>query len=464
MASGQRKVLLLGLDCAPPELVFDRLRDRLPNLARLMDGGIWGTLKSCIPPITVPAWMVGMTGKDPGQLGIYGFRNRADHSYDGLAFATSGAVREPTVWDLLGRVGKRVIVGAMPPAYPPKPINGHLVTCFLTPGTKNRFTYPDSLKAEIEGLVGEYQFDVSNFRTDDKQYILDKVYQMTEKRFRVFEYLATTKDWDLFAAHEIGLDRMHHGFWKDFEPSHPKYVPGNPYERFIPDYYAFVDGLVGKLLAKLPPETVVLTASDHGVKNMYGGICINEWLLRNGYLTLKERPTEITRFEPALVDWERTRAWGDGGYYGRLFMNVKGREPNGTIPPEDYERVRTEIIAGLCGITSPDGVPLGTKVYRPEEVYRVARNVPPDLIVYFGDLDWRSVGSVGYDSIYTFENDTGPDDANHSENGLYILTDPASSARGKRGDYQIADLAPTILSLFDYPIPTDIRGRVIGAQ
>ena len=92
MASSSRKVLLLGLDCAPPELVFDALRPRLPTLARLADDGIWGTLKTCIPPITVPAWMVGMTGKDPGELGIYGFRNRANHSYEGLAFATSGAV------------------------------------------------------------------------------------------------------------------------------------------------------------------------------------------------------------------------------------------------------------------------------------------------------------------------------------------------------------------------------------
>ena len=456
-----RKVLLLGLDCAPPELVFDRLRPRLPNLARLMDGGIWGPLRSCIPPITVPAWMVGMTGKDPGELGIYGFRNRSNHTYDGLAFATSGAIREPTVWDILGQAGRRVMVGAVPPAYPPKALNGFLVSCFLTPSLKNRFTYPESLKAEIESLVGEYQFDVSNFRTEDKASIVRQVYEMTEKRFTVFEHLTTTKEWDFFAAHEIGLDRMHHGFWKDYEPSHPKYVAGNPNESFIPEYYEFVDRQVGRLLATLPADTVVLTASDHGVKNMFGGICINEWLIQHGYLTLKERPTSITRFDPALVDWERTVAWGDGGYYGRLFLNVQGREPQGVIPAADYQRVRDEIRAKLIAITDPEGRSIGTKVYKPEEIYRVVRGVAPDLIVYFGDLDWRSVGSVGYDSIYTFDNDTGPDDANHSQDGILILTDPASSARGRRDGFQIADLAPTILSLFDHPIPADVRGRVI---
>jgi len=457
------RVFLLGLDCAPPELIFDRMRDRLPNLRRLMDNGIWGNLTSCIPPITVPAWMVGMTGKDPGELGIYGFRNRKDHSYDGLAFATSGAVREPKVWDYLGQAGKKVIVAAVPPSYPPRPVNGYMLGCFLTPGTQAKYTYPESLKGEIEALVGEYQFDVANFRTDDKQYIVDKVYAMTEKRFKVFEYLATQKEWDFFAAHEIGLDRMHHGFWQDYEPSHPKYRPGNPNERFIPEYYEYVDGLIGKLLARLPDNTIVLTMSDHGIKNMVGGICINEWLIQNGYLTLKEQPTApATKFDPALVDWSKTIAWGDGGYYGRLFMNVQGREPQGVIPAADYEKVRNEIMAGLCAITDPDGHNIGTKVYKPEQVYRVARNVPPDLIVYFGDLDWRSVGSVGYDSIYTFENDTGADDANHAEDGIFILTDPRSSARGRREGYQIRDVAPTILSLFNYPIPSDMRGRAIG--
>ena len=84
------RVCVIGLDCAPPELVFDRWRDELPNLRRLMDSGVWGPLESTIPPITVPAWMSMMTGKDPGTLGVYGFRNRRDHSYDGLASPAAG--------------------------------------------------------------------------------------------------------------------------------------------------------------------------------------------------------------------------------------------------------------------------------------------------------------------------------------------------------------------------------------
>ena len=76
------KVAVIGLDCAEPTLVFDRFASKLPNLSRLRESGCWGTLRSCDPPITVPAWMVMMSSKDPGTLGYYGFRNRADHSYD----------------------------------------------------------------------------------------------------------------------------------------------------------------------------------------------------------------------------------------------------------------------------------------------------------------------------------------------------------------------------------------------
>ena len=83
------KVVVIGLDCAEPSLVFDRYAHRLPYLSALRERGVWGKLRSCDPPITVPAWMSMMSSKDPGTLGYYGFRNRADHSYEKMTTATS---------------------------------------------------------------------------------------------------------------------------------------------------------------------------------------------------------------------------------------------------------------------------------------------------------------------------------------------------------------------------------------
>src|SRR3989304_251289 len=131
---GIEKVLVIGLDCAEPSLVLERWIDRLPTMRRLMDGGLYGRLTSCLPPITVPAWSCMASSKDPGTLGIYGFRNRADYSYDKLSIATSLAVKEPRIWDILTTKGKQCIVIGVPGTYPiTRPINGWLITPLLTP-------------------------------------------------------------------------------------------------------------------------------------------------------------------------------------------------------------------------------------------------------------------------------------------------------------------------------------------
>lgn len=456
------RVLVLGLDCAAPQLVFDRWQDELPNLRKLMAEGISGRLKSCDPPITVPAWMSMMSSKDPGQLGIYGFRNRSAYTYDGLSIANSSAVHEDTVWDILGRQGKKSVLIGVPPTYPPKPINGHLVTCFLTPSVDdNQYTYPAELKYEIERLVGRYMVDVENFRSEKKDDILAQIYEMTRKRFALARDFVVNKTWDFFMMVEMGPDRIHHGFWKYHDVTHPKHEPGSKYVQAIHDYYCYLDDEIGKLLALLDDQTVVLVVSDHGIRKMEGGICINEWLIREGYLTLQETPKEITPFAKTKVDWARTRAWGEGGYYGRLYLNVKGREPEGVIHPDAYEEVRDELIARIEAIRDENGRLLGSRVMKPQGMYKSVGGIPPDLLVYFGDLGWRSVGSLGHHSVYTYENDTGPDDANHDHHGIFIMRDPSRSLAGSRDGLQLMDVAPTVLDRFGMAVPKDMQGKII---
>src|ERR671918_557959 len=150
----RQKVMVIGLDCAPPEHVFEEYAGDIPNLTKLRENGLYGPLESITPPITVPAWMCMMTSKDPGTLGIYGFRNRKDHTYDGLGFATSWAIKEPTVWDILSDHGYDNIVISVPPSYPPKELNGVQIGCFLTPSKDAEYTYPKELKTELEANVG----------------------------------------------------------------------------------------------------------------------------------------------------------------------------------------------------------------------------------------------------------------------------------------------------------------------
>lgn len=456
-----KKVFIMGLDCAPPELVFEKWKDQLPVLSSLIDGGIYGKLKSTDPPITIPAWTSMMTSKNPGTLGLYGIRNRLDYSYEKMIFANSQLVKEDTVWNILSRQGKKVILMSIPQTYPPKPVNGYMITCFLTPDTESPYTYPGSLKSEIRSWVGDYILDVENFRTEEKDQLLKQIYEMTDRQFKVAHHLLTEKAWDFFMMVQMGVDRIHHGFWKYHDPTHAKYEPGSKYEYAIRDYYIYVDQKLGELLSRLDRDTTVIVVSDHGAKGMVGGVCVNEWMIQNGYLFLKEKPKGVVPFGKVKVDWGKTKAWGEGGYYSRIFLNVKGREPEGVIDPSDYEGVRESLKKGLEAITDEKGVNIGTKAFRPQELYREAKRIPPDLIVYFGNLSWRSVGSIGLGSVITFENDTGPDDANHDTHGIFIMRSPDLRGRGEREGLNLLDVAPTVLKQMGIDIPKDMEGKVI---
>ncbi len=466
------KVFVIGLDCAPPELLFDQWRQELPYLGRLMDHGGYAELMSCTPAITVPAWSVMATSKDPGTLGFYGFRNRRDRSYDNRYIATGAAVKEPRLWQILDAAGKKSIVLGVPQTYPIQPLkNGLVVSSFLTPSTTNpriQWTHPAELRLEIEQLLAPeiYDVDISQFRTDDKAFLLRQLYDMTRKRFIVLRYLLEKKAWDFFMFVEMGTDRLHHALWASHDPTHRNFDPDGPFVHAIRDYYRYLDGEIGSLLERLPAEAHVLVVSDHGAKKMEGGICVNEWLRREGYLVLQEEPPAgaLTTLENLKVDWAKTTAWGDGGYYARISLNVRDREPQGVVAPEAFEQVRDELAARLQAIPGPDGAPLCTRCFKPEEIYHTVRNVPPDLLVYFDDLAWRSVGTLGHADIYTFENDTGPDDANHAENGVLIYAPPPQEAAwglGRQARAGILDFAPTVLTLMEVPVPADMQGVAI---
>jgi predicted AlkP superfamily phosphohydrolase/phosphomutase len=457
-----KKVIVIGLDCAAPQLVFDQWRDELPNITKLMQHGIWGKLRSTDPPITVPAWMSMLTSKSPGRLGFYGLRNRADYSYAKMSIPNSSQVKEATVWDILSQQHKNCILIGIPQTYPPKPINGHIVSCFLTPNTNVDYTYPREFKTEVERVTEGYILDCDNFRTDDKDRILDQIFAMTEKRFRLARHCLGHKPWDFFMMVEMGTDRIHHGFWKYMDVNHLKHEPGNPYQDAIKRYYKFCDEQIGTLNEFIDEQTTLFIVSDHGARKMDGGICINEWLMREGYLKLKQLPTQPQPVEKCDVDWSQTRAWGSGGYYARLMINVKGREPEGTVASvAEYEALRDELIAKLSALPNHNGEAMKTKVVRPEEVYPVCRNIPPDLFVYFDDLNWRSVGSIGLNEIYTFENDTGPDDANHDWHGIFLMGNPRNGNGKERTDLDIKDVAPSILHQMDIAIPPDMEGKVV---
>jgi len=457
-----KRLVIIGLDCLTPQWALDAWLDDMPNLKAIAGRGVGAPLRSTIPPITVPAWTSMMTSHDPGMLGVYGFRNRTSHEYDSLKVTNAAAVTARTAWNYLSRNRLKSLVIGVPQTYPPKPLNGILVSGFMTPSKDVVFTYPEGIQRVLDQAAGgEYVIDVKDFRTDDKDALLESVKQMTTARFRAFRALLRADEFDFAMVVEMGPDRLHHGFWRFCDSSHRLYEPGNPYQHVLHDYYIALDEEIGRTVEAAGDGAAIMIVSDHGAKAMDGAICINEWLQREGYLALKDPPAERARMTPDMIDWPNTKAWGEGGYYGRLFLNVAGREPQGCIPPGAYESLRDELKSGLESLGDEDGKPIGTRALKPEEVYREVNNIPPDLIVYFGDLDWRSAGSVGVGSVHLRENDTGPDDANHQPDGI-IAFDPGPEHAVRRAErYRIYDVAPTVLRFFDIEVPEDMVGQSI---
>ncbi|MBI5524109.1 MAG: alkaline phosphatase family protein [Desulfarculus sp.] len=408
-----RRLAIIGLDCAEPSLVFGPWWPRLPHLAALMERGRWGRLASCHPPITVPAWACMASGLDPGQLGLYGFHNRAGHHYGELALASGAGLQAPCLWDLAGAAGLTSVVLGVPLTYPPRPIKGALVAGFPAPA-RAALTWPRSLGPLLERWAGgPYLPDIEDFRHLKPADLLAQAETMARRRFAVAQGLYRQYGPEAFMLVEIAPDRVQHALWDESDPG----------QEAIARHYELLDGLVGDFLAGLEPGTLVLVVSDHGCQRRQGNLAVNEWLISQGYLRLKARPPAPAPLQAEMVDWPATRAWSEGGYLARIYLNIEGREPQGVVPPDQVPALKAEITARLEAMPGPGGAPLGNQVLDPLAIYRQTRGCPPDLMLYPGGLAWRASGQVRPGEgagFFLAHNDTGPDQANHAPQGIVI--------------------------------------------
>jgi predicted AlkP superfamily phosphohydrolase/phosphomutase len=448
--------MLIGLDCVPPSLAFERYRALMPCLTALRARGAWARLRSTLPPITVPAWTAMVSGRDPGELGLYGFRMRPAGGYE-LRTVDSGDVRCERVWDVLARHGKRSSLLFVPPSYPPFAVQGEVVSCFLTPDPAVEHTYPARLGAELALRFGSYLPDV-NVRVGAGEPLLHELSEMTRQHFAIARHVWSTREPDLLMLVEIGPDRLHHAFFAELDPDHPRHDPRSALRDAGERYYALLDRELAALLALADDDTAIVIASDHGARPMRGCFLVNQWLIEQGLLRLKGTPAEGTPLAPALVDWPRTRVWAEGGYYARVFLNLRGREPEGCVPAAEAEGLRAQLRAGLGAVRGPAGERWHNLVEAPEALYRTVRGDAPDLLALFDDLNVRALSLVGAASCYAPRDPRGGDAANHDFDGVLALAGAGVNARGDLGTCQIQDVGVSVLALFGIAAPDDWLG------
>jgi predicted AlkP superfamily phosphohydrolase/phosphomutase len=428
------KVVVIGLDGATFGLLKPWIdQGHLPCLQSLIDQGVSGSLRSSIPPATVPAWQCFMTGKNPGKHGVTWFLRRQPDSYEELPIG-AGHCEGRTLWDLLSEDGKRAAVLNVPYSTAPARFNGVLIGGFDTPPARMaEIAYPPGLLAEVEQRFGPYRVQMNtpglllaNRVESMIETFLADCQAQTEYQFRVAHYLLERDRFDFVMFYHLVPDRIQHWLWYVVDETHPWYdsVMAKRFYGRIRDYYHGLDAQIAALIAQMGSDASVILMSDHGFGPVYKGIDLSTWLLREGYLRIRHRPLSQLKFllwkfgwVPAAfsrgfivkllkqrlvqqwlgrtfaskgevearaqlgrvfnrfflqrddIDWSETKAYCLSGF-GMLRLNVEGREPQGAVKREDYTTVRNELIVRLQELVDPSsGQLVRGQVFLREDIY-----------------------------------------------------------------------------------------------
>jgi predicted AlkP superfamily phosphohydrolase/phosphomutase len=326
----------------------------LPNLGRLVSEGDLKEMETVQPPVSLVTWTSYMTGANPGRHGIYGFIDRRPGSYD--LFKLNGAnVSLPSLWEVLSRAGKRVVVVNVPATYPPRPVNGSLVACFLSPSL-DKATYPPALARRLGAI--NYRIDVERgLEMTDRDAILADVDLALRKRFEAAAALLSQESWDFFQLHVMETDRVNHLLWGDYETA------DSPYRDAFLSFYRTLDDLVGELMARLPRECDLIALSNHGFCRLRREVNINRFLEERDWL-------EFARRKPRRLADMAACSKAYSLLPGRIYMNLRGREPAGSVLDRDeYAGFRKGLEADLLGLRDPEtGEEVLSEVLRGEEV------------------------------------------------------------------------------------------------
>ncbi len=519
----KNKVYVIGLDGGTFELLGPWIEaGKLPRLKTMIENGSSGELESVVPPVTGPAWTSFITGKNPGKHGVYEFKLQDRKTYQYHVIDPQSR-RGTSIWDLISQHGGRVVVLNLPITYPPEKVNGVMVSGFMTPSGRRDYVHPPGMLDEIEQEFGPYAlypplpfFAFTDSEADIDQFLQGITHQL-EYQFQVAQYLAEKIDPDFLMLHVHGGDLIGHWLWHLVDEANPNYTRAAA-ERHGPkvfEYFRRFDEVVGTLADRAGKETTFFIVSDHGNGSIHKAIDLNNWLLQEGYVALKDTPATRLKYQmwrmgfslEALiqskwlrarlgalakrvmkggndspldpmrkgagrvarirltyhdVDWSRTKAFCLANIFGQMIINVKGLWAQGCVSPGDeYQTLRDEIGRKLSELRDPEtGQQVEGQIFYKDDVYSGSYlDDAPDIT--FVPLQ-RGYLAGGYRFIsnkvfFPVPGMTGF----HRMNGIMIGTGPALRSGASISDARIIDLCPTLLYLMGLPIPKDIDGDVL---
>lgn len=502
MTHSHKKVIILGLDGATFDLLLPRARrGEMPHLASLLDRGAWGSLRSTIPPFSAQAWVSLATGQNQARHGVLDFWQRTADLSPGQrhSFVSTRQIQSETLWQIAGRHDLRVGIVNVPVTYPPQEVNGYLVSGFLTPPGRQDYAYPQDLRDEILALVPDYEPDPFDPVGIGRRQALELANWM-EKHERVARHLADRHPADLFFGVVQALDHLQHLFWDVAAGGSAEGEVAALVERC----YRLADEIIGQRAGLLDATTNLFLVSDHGFGPVQKWFHVNRFLQEQGLLALGRpgggpaggglarlgltpqrlrslirradvlglrrrvgrlaRVTLGRRIDQSLtpaVDWSCTRAISGSPATEGVFLNLRGREPEGIVEPgEEYEALRERLIQALLALRDPEtGGPVVRAVYRREEIYEGPfLDKLPDLVFDLGQHPYLAGDSLTASRVL----EPLPRDylqGRHRPDGIFVAAGPDIRAAGRMEGTRIIDVAPTVLYALGLPIPEDMDGQ-----
>jgi predicted AlkP superfamily phosphohydrolase/phosphomutase len=484
---------VIGLDSATFDVVDPMLdAGELPSLARLIDGGARGVLRSTTHPLTPHAWATIVTGVNAGRHGVWDFTERDETGYQ-LRLVNGSFRRAPAIWDRLKASGRRVGIVNVPFTWPAPAVEGFSIAGFDAAAREEGLTHPESLRAELRRRYGSLELD-NKFPVTNGKADLGIVRRAVEQKLDIVEDLSRRFEPELLFVVFMAADHIHHICWNEWET--------NGLASPVAETYRVLDEAVGRLVDLTAPDGNVVVVSDHGAGPLRGVVNLNAWLEQEGFLTYERGggatgrkllgdALELRRYLPrrlrhaakqrlpglreqaqirsdyTVVDWPRTKAFAYGTF-GNVVLNVRGREQDGLVEPGDeYERTRAELAERLLGLRGPDGEEIVAAVHQREDLFHGPELAKvPDLLVEFRDYAWLGKGSLKsrstslWDRIEIEDGDDLAYVGSHRHEGIAIVAGPAAAAgAGLSGG--LLDVAPTLLYLLGEAIPSDLEGRVL---
>jgi predicted AlkP superfamily phosphohydrolase/phosphomutase len=488
--NNKKPILIIGIDGATFNIINPLIEQgRLPNIARLMCCGVYGPLKSSVPALSPVAWTSFMTGMNPGTHGIFDFSGRVPNSY---RFKINNAtdIRTKPLWMILSELQKKVCVIGVTMTFPPENVNGYMVSGLGTPPDLNcTFTHPSDLNKEIEEEFGKFivvpkvNLRVIKKSRKEKARYIKKVFESAEQRTKIFKYLWNKESFDFGMLFFLDTDGVSHYFWKYMDSSHKGYdrQSARKFGDTIFKVYEKIDNSIGEILHGVKKDCHIIIVSDHGFGPLERVLFLNNWLKERGHLRFKNS-YGINRLRSTLskikgkqtslpnllekVDWKNTKAFFNGTV-GNIFINLKGREPEGLVEPgEEYERLCRQLTEELYELADPEnGESVVNKVYQKEEIINDWYNeCAPDLTIILKPR----YGVVGQEIFLHGLKDRGEiiSDSNnwsgdHESDGILIAHGPSLKKSERISGARIIDIVPTILYLMGLPVPRNLDGNVL---